>query len=752
MKVRIWLANALVMAGFAAGSLLGQDPPPAQASDEATLRITVTLVQVDAVVTDSKGKHIADLKPQDFEIRQDGKLQKITHFSYVSLAPQGAKAQPAVPQAKGAPAVKGAAAVIPPVPMKASQVRRTVALVVDDLGLSFESIAQVRSSVKKWVDQQMQPGDLVAIIRTGAGMGALQQFTSDKRMLYASIDRIKWNSYNRVGISSFAPINDSQSEEEAAAEQTENEFREERFSVGTLGAIGYVVQGLKDLPGRKAVIIFSENIPILQPGQGMNTRITDALEKLTDSANRAAVVLNTIDPRGLPTLSFTAADNVRPDPRNPGRMQEQQMARSQKYFESQNGLNYLAEQTGGLFIHDTNDINRGIQDIVEDASGYYLIGYTPEAGTFDKDKKNPQVEKFHRVKVRVLRSGLTVRSRSGFLGTPDSQRPVGPKTRDEQLAQALSSPFGSTGIKVRLTSLFNDTLKNGSYVQSMLFIDPKDLRFTDDVAEPPKDAKAGTKPVPIKKAVVDIVTMTFGDNGQEQNRRDMTYTIRLPLATFDQVMKQGFVYTVYTPIKKPGAFQLRAAVRDTATSATGSASQFMEVPDVKKGKIVLSGIVLKAAAPELLKAAKMASEAEKAGQDGHPEDNSDGSPAVRKFKQGQPITYGYQVINSTIDSKTQKPQVETEMRLYRDGKPVYTGAPAALNSTGQTDLKRIVNGGLLRLGAKMTPGEYVLQVVATDKLGSPKNNKATQWIDFEVVPGPPVAAVTPANPPAAAAR
>src|SRR3989442_1704303 len=80
------------------------------------------------------------------------------------------------------------------------QVRRSIALVVDDLGLSFESVYYVRNAIKKFVDQQMKPGDLVAIIRTGAGVGALQQFTTDKQLLYAAIDRIKWNAYGRSGI------------------------------------------------------------------------------------------------------------------------------------------------------------------------------------------------------------------------------------------------------------------------------------------------------------------------------------------------------------------------------------------------------------------------------------------------------------------------------------------------------------------------------------------------------------------------
>jgi hypothetical protein len=52
----------------------GQDP---------VIRVTVDLVQVDAVVTDSQGRHVAGMKPEDFQILEDGKPQKITHFSYV---------------------------------------------------------------------------------------------------------------------------------------------------------------------------------------------------------------------------------------------------------------------------------------------------------------------------------------------------------------------------------------------------------------------------------------------------------------------------------------------------------------------------------------------------------------------------------------------------------------------------------------------------------------------------------------------
>jgi len=115
-------------------------------------------VQVDAVVTDSKGHQITDLKPEDFQVFEDGKLQTLTHFSYVQVAPER---QPA-PELKAAvpkPSPNSVSA-LPPGPLaqiRPEDVRRTIVLMVDDLGLSFESMAFVRSSLRKFVNQQLQP-------------------------------------------------------------------------------------------------------------------------------------------------------------------------------------------------------------------------------------------------------------------------------------------------------------------------------------------------------------------------------------------------------------------------------------------------------------------------------------------------------------------------------------------------------------------------------------------------------------------
>jgi len=173
-------------------------PTPKPAGDDDVVKISTTLIQIDVTVTDKNGSIVRDLKPEDFEIYENGKKQEITNFSFVSV--DNATRQTLVKSKE-----KDKLSIpLPPVAIRPEQVRRTIALVVDDLGLSFESVYQVRRALRKFVDEQMQPNDLVAVIRTGSGMGALQQFTSDKRQLYAAIESVKWNAQGRAGISAFA--------------------------------------------------------------------------------------------------------------------------------------------------------------------------------------------------------------------------------------------------------------------------------------------------------------------------------------------------------------------------------------------------------------------------------------------------------------------------------------------------------------------------------------------------------------------
>ena len=134
---------------------------------------------------------------------QDGKPQEITNFSYVSTRLRQGRHRRGRQSGGREAGERGTAAAAPE--LRPSDVRRALALVVDDLGLAGENIPLVRGAIRNFIDEQMRPGDMVAIVRTGAGMGALQQFTTDKRLLYAALDRVKYGE-SRVGVSSFAPL------------------------------------------------------------------------------------------------------------------------------------------------------------------------------------------------------------------------------------------------------------------------------------------------------------------------------------------------------------------------------------------------------------------------------------------------------------------------------------------------------------------------------------------------------------------
>lgn len=702
------------LSGFAQTPTPTPTPKPAE-EDEDIVKISTALIQIDVTVTDKSGKIVTDLKPEDFEIYENKEKQEITNFSFISSDPQEPVTQP-----QKAEKNKEVGIPVPPVPVKPEQIRRTIALVVDDLGLSFESVYFVRRSLKKFVDEQMQPNDLVAVIRTGSGAGALQQFTSDKRQLYAAIEAIKWNSLGRAGVSAFAPIeptplenaqsaganvSDEDVEDEKQRINDFNSFREDIFSVGTLGAINFVVKGMDELPGRKSIMLFSDGFAVCNAqNPDRCTRILDSLRQLTDLCNRAAVSIYSLDARGLAYTGITAADNVGS---NPQAIQNALSSRSAELFDKQEGLSYLANETGGRAFFNNNDFNKSLDKALEDQKGFYLLGYQPDTETFD-----PKIRRFNKLDIKVKRPGLSVRYRSGFFGVADKKIIPSQKTPTQQILEALSSPFAASGIALRLNTLFGKNEKEGSFVHSFLHVDAKDLKFFDE-------------PDGWKKADFDVLAVNFGANGNPVEQISKTYTLRVKGETYEKISKKGFVYNFLFPIKKAGAYQMRVAIRDSATSKVGSASQFIEVPDLKKERLTLSGIILENfTAQEWQKY-----EAGTGGSERTTDPLTDTS--LRQFKKGTVLRYGVDVYNAKLDT-ARKPSLQTQVRVFRDGKMILDGKPKPLNTAQQTDFSRVNFIGALNLGAGIQPGDYVLQIVVTDTLAKEKRKLATQWVQFEV--------------------
>ncbi|HJR06847.1 MAG TPA: VWA domain-containing protein [Pyrinomonadaceae bacterium] len=715
-----WLAYALVLALLLPLYAQQQRNTPSssgttQDANDEVVRITTNLVQVDAVVTDKEGRVVPDLRAEDFEVLEDGRPQAITNLSFIPLEPPDATvatsdaARTPASKDKNAPPLPAA----PPRRLRPEQVRRTVALVPGNL--SFGSSDAVHDALKKYVDEQLRPDDLVAVIPLSGSGGALQQFTTDRRQLARAVSKVRWlpsSGYDADDVEDARSDHTYKMRQEGARAFEDAQTRQTRERIdstvgfqcqreaATVIALTHVVRRMQLLPGRKSVVFFSNGIPV-------NPCVYNALRMLVDVAARASVVIYSIDARGLVNqYHISAADDVLPD--DTSALRE---ARGNAFWSSQGGLDYMAVNTGGRFIHSKNDLNLALRRVFEDERGYYLIGYRPTEATF-KGKG------FHDIKVRVRRPGLKVRSRSGFFSSPDGgeAKPKVQSGSDRQLYAALASPVGGADVRVQLTSFFGNDPRAGSFVRSLLHINAQDITFTDE-------------PNNFKKVVLDVAAVTFGEDGRIADEFNRTHTVRIGPDTFRHIMLHGLSYSADVPVKQAGAYQLRVVVRDAASGRIGTSGQFVEVPDVRKKQFALSGLVLGEAvtdgAPTLPPGATAEAALAPVPSPAH--------LALRHFHPTTPLAYSYVIYNPRLERADARPQLTTQARLFREGREVLTTPEAPFDASAQADPSRLNVNGTLNLPADAAPGSYVLQIAVNDITPGKKRQTVTQWLDFEVV-------------------
>ena len=658
---------------------------------EPLIKITVGVVQVDAVVTDSKGKPVRDLKAEDFVVFQDGEQKPITNFSFVATSSRTTGQQRFGPGARAAK-------------LDRLSIRRTIAIVVDDLGMSLYGVNQVRHRLRKFIDEQVGEDDLVSIVRTSASTGSLRGFTVDKRRLHAALDEIWWRPGFHSGTLPPGLVVQARLDMDrrlatrpgptriydSGISSPERRFEEGLFA-GSIGALQHTIRGMRELPGRKATLYFSESSFLFIPDRTGNRRTstigrldnvrTEMFRKIIDEANRAGVVIYGVDPRGvgggldpIETTSFS-------------------------FGAAQDGLQFLADQTGGLYLGNSNDIAGLVGRAMDDMQGYYLLGYSPDSETFDR--------KFHRIEVKLTKPGLKIRSRRGFFGYEDKDRVLGPPaTRAGQLLQALDSPFGADDIEVRVNAVFAFDQQGKPAIQSLTRIDASGLEFVEN--------QEG-----LLEVRLDVLTAAFDISGQVLDNLDQEYVATVSPDQLAQVRETGLLYTSLHPLKKPGGYQFRVAVRDQHTQRLGSGSQFVDAPLFnKKKRLGMSGIVMGAA-----------SHIGQSDAEPHPQ----GSPALRTFKAGERVYYWRQIFNAKADKGTGERKLVTHSRLYREGELVQDNQPFPFEPT------KALAGGLIEdirlydLAADLAPGRYALEVETRDMLADPEKGSARGWVDFQIV-------------------
>jgi len=708
-----------------------QTPTPSASpgSDSDVVRITTKLVQFDVVVVDKDGKQVRDLTADDFQVLQDGKPQPITNFAYVNTEPPS----------KGTTGGSTGS-----VPAAATTAKRILTFVVDDGNCAATNIGMraSREGIEKFVREQMQPNDLVAIYRTRAGSSMLQQYTSDKTQLLRAAKNIQWRpphgSCSTTSDGSMfeaarsntlikqSPLGTTTETIESGSQRANREhvedFAANNQTVGTLGALRYIVQGLRQTPGRKVVFFMSDGIVVrARDGELLSAR--DALQNLTELANRSSVVFNTIDARGVIMDGMIEARDEIYVQDTVALADSTSRTRALAVSDSRDGLSYLAYETGGEFMHDQNFLDVPIAKALALETGYYLVAYDPADDAF-KGKK------FNKVEIKVNRPGLKVVSRTGFQGVVEKATTTKKKTADSDLYEAIGAPLPRPGIDLGLTAYYvnspplhdnspqsrQNSQASVDIVRALVHIDGKAITFTDE----PGDKK---------KAVIDVVAVTMDEKNKVIDEFNRSHDYIVDARAMPVIAQNGLIYATDVLVKKPGTYNFRVAIRDESSKLIGSSSQIVDIPDLKKAKLSVSGLMVTQVDPQ----GKFAIPGAVKPDSALSLTMTASVPAIRRFKPGTIVAYAYTVYNAKLDPATGKPKLSVQTRVYRNGELVIDGKPAPSQLEKQADWSRINDYSYIRIPPKIEPGDYSLQVIVTDALASGKGAISSQSVDFTIV-------------------
>jgi VWFA-related protein len=575
MKTR---ARIIALFAFLTGTVLsagqnppppGNQPPPPPAQPQGpTFQVRVDYVEVDVVVTDKQGNVIRDLKKEDFQVLEDGKAQTITVFSPVDIPMERAdrplfQQDPIEPDVQNNERIDG----------------RVYVMVIDDLHTSFGRTQRVKAAAKQFIERRLAANDLMAIVHTFGPSDANQEFTSNKRLLLAAVDKTsgkklrsatanKTDEYYRTrDIRGNDPVNDPED-----AERVHN-------ARSTLETLRNVSEWFAAVRGRRKAILFvSEGIDydineiIAQTGSnhlGAST-VLDATRDAIAAATRANTAIYGIDPRGLTNLGDDTIEiSSFPDDTSLGITQS---AMLNELRLSQDSLRVLSEETGGFAVVNRNDFTSAYDRLVQDNSSYYVLAYYPP------DARPGRV---HKIDVRVTRPNVIVRGRRAYM-TPKKAEPVkvnAKDTRTPAVRDALDSPLPVSGLNMQVfAAAFKGTAPNASVLLGV------EMRGSD-----------------LRLAQNDQLQLSYlalDSQGKVRGGNTDGITLSLRPETRTRIERGGMriLNRIEVP---PGRYRIRIAAHDIGGGSVGSVLYDLDVPDFSKTPIGMSGIVLTSASAAL---------------------------------------------------------------------------------------------------------------------------------------------------------
>jgi len=429
--ILLFCASTIAFPLFVAGQSQSKSEP----QNPDTIVVEKSEVVLDAVVRDKKGRPVTSLSASDFEIYEDGARQQITSFRLVTRGAVKTGEQRPMPQpTKTAKATTA-------IPLPAVENRPgAVALVFDRLSPA-DARARAHVAALAYIAQGLGPNDYVGVFRIDQSLIEVQTFTNDAQLIRKAIDQVAvtGGSVYTSGEGEIAKLWEIHDQlerlgEAASFDMVFNEMRlrtaedferieRDQQGYATPNSLLALINGMSTLPGRKALVLFSEGLAI-PPSAAARFR------SVISNANRANVSIYTVDAAGLRAESSdaeTAKAIARigstrlgqamsaEDPSGPGsHPMTRDLERNEDLVRKnpEGTLHYLASETGGTSISSTNDPGPRLRQVNEDLHSYYLLSYSP---------RNPDYDgRFRQINLRVTHSGMDVQARKGYYALRES--------------------------------------------------------------------------------------------------------------------------------------------------------------------------------------------------------------------------------------------------------------------------------------------------------------------------------------------
>jgi VWFA-related protein len=564
-----WLLVVALVAGSLQAS--GQAQQPAQQA-QPVFRTSTRLIVTTVAVRDRDGKPIEGLTAKDFIVTEDKQQQDIAFVEFQRLDDQAPlpplstvtladalPPPPAAAQQDVAPIVQQAIAV----PASGDERFRNRRLIILYFDLSATPPPdQIRSydAALKYLDTQMTPADLVAIMTYGGGAVRVKQdFTADRAKLREVIYVMVYGE-DKDGDGERDPEDPSTAFGQNDAEF--NIFNTDR----QLSALQTAVTMLRPLPEQKSLVFFASNLRLNGTDNNAQLRAT------TNAAIRANVQIFPVDARGLVASAPLGDANVR----SPGGIGMFTGALAQRatstFARSQDTLFALAKDTGGKAMFDYNDLSLGIKQAADAQTSYYIIGFYSTHTANDG--------KYRRVEVRLANQGLQAEltHRPGYFADKEwAKQSTADRERQLEEAMMLENPITDVPIALEL---------NYFQLNSAEYFIPVAVKIPGSELELARRRGA-------KRLLLDVLVEVKDDYGStQQNIRDRIES-DLTQANAELMSTRPIQYeTGFTLL--PGKYVIKFLVRDAEAGRVGTFQTSFIIPNLNRElkKLAISSVVL----------------------------------------------------------------------------------------------------------------------------------------------------------------